>query len=72
MCDFWARSEITDCTKLIRQVVCNYWENILLKIREMTANADVTYTRISHKIFNCFFFFCGGYLVANYRNLQVG
>ena len=56
MCDSWARSEITDCTKLIRQVVRNYWENILLKIREMTANADVTYTLISHKIFNCFFF----------------
>ena len=47
MCDFWARSEITDRTKLIRQVVRNYWENILLKIREMTANADVTYTLIS-------------------------
>lgn len=55
MCDFWARSEITDCTKLIRQVVRNYWENILLKIREMTANADVTYTLISHKMFNCVF-----------------
>ena len=71
MRDFWARSEITDCTKLIRQVVRNYWENILLKIREMTANADVTYTLISHKIFNCFFF-CRDHLVANYRNLQVG
>ena len=71
MCDSWARSEITDCTKLIRQVVRNYCENILLKIREMTANADVTYTLISHKIFNCFFF-CRDHLVANYRNLQVG
>ena len=56
MCDFWARSEITDCTKLIQQVVGNYWENILLKIREMTANTNVTYTLISHYIFNCFSF----------------
>lgn len=43
MCDFSARSEIRDYTKLIQQVVGNYWENIVLKIREMTANTNVTY-----------------------------